>query len=113
MVLLEEMALLEDIIEPSTSVEDDPQLVASKEVEKYVCTCIDACSHQKPLLWWKNYEREFPILSKLARKYLCIPAKSVPSERAFNTAGHVENSKRACLLPENVDMLVFLTQNID
>ena len=46
------MALFEDVIEPNTSVEDDPQLTASKEVEKYLC--IDTCSDQKPLLWWKK-----------------------------------------------------------
>ena len=105
------MALLEDVIEPDTSVEDDSQLGSSKEVEKYIC--IDICSDHRPLLWWNLYEKEFPTLSKIARTYLCIPATSVPSERAFSTAGHIVNSKRACLLPENVDMLVFLAHNLD
>ena len=87
------MALLEDVIEPVASMEDDTQLAASKEVEKYIC--INTCSDQRPLLWWKTYEKEFPTLSKIARKYLCIPVTSVPSERAFSTTGHVVNSKLA------------------
>ena len=46
----------------------------------------------------------------MVQKYLCIPATSVPSERAFSAAGHIIKSKQASLLPEHVDMLVFLTQ---
>ena len=37
----------------------------------------------------------------------------MPSERAFSVAGHVVNEKRACLLPENVNMLVFLGANLE
>lgn len=41
-----------------------------------------------------------------------IPATSVPSERVLSAAGHIVNQKRACLLPENVRMLVFLAENL-
>ena len=44
---------------------------------------------------------------KTARKYLALPATSAPSEYAFSNAGTVVNKKQACLLPENVSMLVF------
>ena len=106
------MALLEDIVSDSAvSSTCDPQQVASTEIQKYLC--IDSDPGQKSLLWWKNYHSQFPLLAKMARKYLCIPATSVPSERAFSTAGHVVNAKRSCLLPENVNMLVFLAHNLD
>ena len=36
-----------------------------------------------------------------------VPATSVPSEQAFSLAGYIVNQRRACLLPENVNMLVF------
>ncbi len=39
-----------------------------------------------PLLWWKQKQFQFPILSCLAQKYLCIPATEAPSERIFSTA---------------------------
>ncbi|CAB4410253.1 unnamed protein product [Rhizophagus irregularis] len=34
-----------------------------------------------PFEWWKNHQMEFPVIAHLARKYLIIPATSVPSER--------------------------------
>jgi len=54
--------------------------------------CVDIVPDQKPLLWWKQYSSQLPVLSKLAHKYLCIPATSVSSERALSVAGHVINS---------------------
>ena len=47
-----------------------------------------------------------------AKKLLCIPATSTPSERLFSTAGYVINSKRACLDADNVNMLCFLAENL-
>jgi len=43
---------------------------------------------ESPLVWWKNNITRYPIL-RLAKKYLAIPATSVPSERAFSIAGHI------------------------
>ena len=48
----------------------------------------------------------------MAQKYLGIVASSVPSERLFSTAGNVVDAKRAALLPENVNKLVFLHENL-
>ena len=66
----------------------------------------------KPLHWWNLHKHVLPNLVKLAQKYLGIVATSVPSERLFSTAGNIVSSKRAALLPENVDKLVFLHENL-
>lgn len=64
-----------------------------------------------PLEWWKSHEKKYPLIAQIAKKYLCIPATSVSSERCFSTAGNVVTPKRSCLSTENVNLLVFLYQN--
>ena len=46
-----------------------------------------------PLIWWKRNEARYPTLSKMARKYLALPATSTPSECAFSIAGFIVNKK--------------------
>ncbi|XP_073457240.1 E3 SUMO-protein ligase ZBED1-like [Aquarana catesbeiana] len=42
-----------------------------------------------PLEWWKQHQPNFSRLSRLARKYLAIPATSAPSERVFSVGGGI------------------------
>ena len=64
-----------------------------------------------PLEWWKLRCVEFPHIAKVARKVLCIPASSAPSERVFSAAGLTISNLRAGLLPENASALVVLNQS--
>ena len=48
--------------------------------------------------WWAKNQFRYPLLLQLARQYLA--------------AGHIISEKRLCLLPENVNKLVFLAENI-
>jgi hypothetical protein len=63
--------------------------------------------------WWKIMHSQYPILSTYARKYLCIPASSATSERAFSTAGNVVTCRRTTLAVENVEKIVFIKENIN
>ena len=65
------------------------------------------------LQWWRDNEALFPLLKKIAKRYLCIPATSVPSERLFSKAGEVVSHKRNGLSGKNVNMILFCNNNID
>ena len=67
---------------------------------------------EKCLLLWSRNIHNYPTLSKVAKRYLCIPATSIPAERVFSTAGLIINEKRSSLLPQNADMLIFLNKNL-
>ena len=68
--------------------------------------------------YWKDYESNAngdPIrlsLVKLAKKYLTPPPTSTDIERLFSVAGLILTDKRAKLLPENADKLLFLKENL-
>ncbi|QQP50735.1 zinc finger BED domain-containing protein 1 [Caligus rogercresseyi] len=54
---------------------------------------------------------EVERLATLAKRYLCVPGTSVPSERIFSAANLTVNRLRTRLTPEHVDMLIFLNKN--
>ncbi|KAL3190056.1 hypothetical protein MRX96_020382 [Rhipicephalus microplus] len=66
-----------------------------------------------PCDWWRTVGTfRYPSLAKLCPKYLPIPATSVPSERAFSVEGEVVSVGRGCLLPDHVEQLIFLHDNM-
>jgi hypothetical protein len=43
-----------------------------------------AKADEPPILeWWNVNQAKIPLVANLARRYLCIPATSAPSERVF------------------------------
>ena len=81
------------------------------EVEEYLkLSTINP--EMNPLKWWKIHAKDFPVISKLARKYLCICASISPSERVFSLSGHIVSKKRNSLKPDKVNMLVCLAKNL-
>lgn len=86
------------------------RLEVEEEVQHY--RSVQSLSvESNPLVWWRDNENQFPHLAKLAKRFLGIPATSVPSERVFSTAGDIVRAQRASLTPDNVDMMVFLKKN--
>lgn len=64
-----------------------------------------------PLSWWKQNEREFPLLAKVAAQTLVVQGTSVPSERIFSLCGNTVTDKRSTLTGEHVNHIVFLNKN--
>ncbi|XP_067270785.1 E3 SUMO-protein ligase ZBED1-like [Pseudorasbora parva] len=95
--------------EMTTSLSDTEKIEA--ELNSYLHGSL-ADSESNPLTWWKVHEVNFPNISCLAKKYLCIPATSTPSERVFSASGNVVTCQRSLLKPATVNMLVFLTRNL-
>ena len=87
-----------------------PATDSATEVDYYMRDC-PLSLELNPLKWWKENHGRFPRLARLAKRYLCIPGTSVPSERVFSEAGLVVNRLRTRLTPEHVDMLIFLNKN--
>ena len=64
------------------------------------------------LQFWHAHEKQFPSLAKVVKKYMCIQASSSSSERTFSASGNIVTPKRNKLDPENVNLLVYLKENL-
>ena len=62
-----------------------------------------------PLKYWEAMKHSFPYIYSVARKYLSVPATSVPSGRFFSKAGTIDSDKRRRLDPERPNKIVFLS----
>lgn len=63
------------------------------EIKSYLQS-VEVDAEANPLEWWRLHQTNFPRLANLAKKYLCIPATSAPSERAFSTGGNIVTCQR-------------------
>jgi len=89
------------------------QAVEDSDFENYIKSSWTSDSTETALEWWKQNDKLFPKTAKLARKFLCVPATSVQSERLFSATGRLISDLRNRLLPEHAESLVFLNKNQD
>lgn len=64
-----------------------------------------------PLEWWRLNGDEFPILSRMAKRYLAIPASSAASERAWSVLGNIFTKRRNRLASETLCKLLMVKHN--
>lgn len=56
--------------------------------------------------YWKVNAHRFPVLAKMAKKFLAIPASSVSSKATVSTGGRILDDYRSSLRPDMVQALV-------
>ena len=82
---------------------------SSNELDGYLKEELTPRKEEVDILdWWKNNSSKYPVLSKMARDILAIPASTVPSESAFSTGGRVISDYRSSLSCSTVEMLICL-----
>ena len=100
---------------------DSVEAVCADEIDRYVRAAPlerrKMVNNRKvfndPLVWWKQNQGMFPILAKLAMKYLAVQATSAPSERVFSQAQLMIRANRARMGPEIAGKLLFVKMNWD
>ena len=56
-------------------------------VDQYFSETMIDHKKNNPYTWWNYNQLRYPLLANIARRYLCSPTTSVPSERIFSGAG--------------------------
>lgn len=64
--------------------------------------------NRDPLVYWNENSKKYPLLSKLARIFLSVPACSTPSKRAFSAGGRVLTKRCHSLKSDTFEALVCL-----
>jgi hypothetical protein len=58
------------------------------------------------LSWWKTHDAKYPIVARMAKDVLAIPATTVASKSAFSLGGRIAHKYRSRLDPQVVEALV-------
>ncbi|XP_022870914.1 zinc finger BED domain-containing protein RICESLEEPER 3-like [Olea europaea var. sylvestris] len=84
------------------------------ELARYIC--VDVRSVLQPnelqefslLNWWRCYERQYPVVSKIARDLLTPPVSTVASEAVFSLGGRILSDERSRLIEDILEALICL-----
>ena len=80
---------------------------AAEEINKYKQEK-RISSESCPLEWWRNRRTEYPLMSRLARKYLSVQATSTAAERAMSNLNLMLDKRRHSMKADLFDQLIFL-----
>ena len=83
------------------------RMLQKSEIEQYLEEPVFPRKENFNILeWWKANSPKFPIIGKIARDILAVPATTVASESTFSVGGRVIDESRASLLPDIVEALI-------
>lgn len=83
------------------------------EVDKYLKYKSTMSDDRDILEFWKQNGKHFPMVARLAKKILCVPASSVSCESAFSVSGRALENRRTFLGTASVNALLFLNSNFE
>lgn len=75
-----------------------------EELSRYKALRVPA-NYGTPLMFWNANSKEFPLMSQVARRVLCISASSAQSERDFSSVGRTLTDARTRLSPGKVEAI--------
>ena len=100
-----------EILEESGSSAEGENTVIGAVVEQYLSEPLLEFHSSNCFTWWNSNKSRFPVLAKMAQRYLTAPPTSVPSERVFSGASDIYDEKRNRLSPEKAEVLLFIKNN--
>ena len=119
--------MLDSILGPDTdsmqqisdSLDDDISQACSNELSmlemggdfKMRIRKADKSGFNCPLDWWRSNWGRYKRLSKLAIKFLSIPATSAPSERVWSRAARVLTAKRSRMKQDATQAMMYCREN--
>lgn len=108
-------SLIAKFARPPTFVQKEAQdrRPLREEIQMYF-EAAKSCTWDTQLLsWWSENESNFPVLAKLARFVLGIPATSAAAETAFSISSCVITAKRSKISPFAASQILFVHDNYD
>lgn len=85
-----------------------PQGSIKKELSLMALSA-EACDNL--LDFWRNREKDLPILSQLAKSLLCIPASSAECERKFKSSSAIFAKNKSALHPITGEWQLLIKEN--
>ncbi|KAJ3706952.1 hypothetical protein LUZ61_010657 [Rhynchospora tenuis] len=82
---------------------------AKSELEEYLAEALDETGLDDEfdiLAWWRLKVPKYPVLSRLTRDILAVPASTVASESTFSNSGRTLSPVRSCLNDESMEALI-------
>ena len=87
------------------------QLAPKYDVSSFSSTDNDSLAKYGPLLFFRVNEKEYPILSEIAKAIFCLVPSSSPVESILNTTGNTQTKLRNRLYPTQLENLTLLKLN--
>ena len=99
---IDPFADLRDGCSSTTNDVSTPELSGREEMARYKALKVPA-GHSSSLVFWRESSKDYPLLSEVARRVLCISASFAQSERDFSSVGRTITDARSSLSARKVE----------